>query len=117
VRTYTLVLSFTFVISFADLIYRALSCQHCFNATSDDPFIEEAEDEFVCGCSEEYMPLEVENIKPSSGIPPGSDTEDDNSEEGYVKMDGDDIIEGSNKGDAVGTASIGVYSPPNRRME
>jgi uncharacterized membrane protein len=89
VMAYTLILSVTFVISFVDLIWRFISCHHCFNSTSDDAEVEDDEDDDV------YYELgnldkNKESVTPPLS-PPESDNDDSEDEGTYVRMVDDGI--------------------------
>jgi hypothetical protein len=91
VMAYTLILSLTFALSLFDLFWRFLSCHHCFNSTSDDPFIEEVDqEEFNTAMDPDKLCMDN-----GTATPPMSDKED-GSEEGegvYAQMDDDGVVE------------------------
>jgi hypothetical protein len=79
----------TFVISLADLIWRFISCHHCFNSTSDDAEVEDDDDVYY---ELDNLDKNKESVTPPVS-PPESDNDESVDEGTYVRIVDDGIAQ------------------------
>jgi hypothetical protein len=91
------------------LFWRLLYCPHCFNSTSDDPFIEEAEEEENACSGYIEMDKLCDDNQGGTATPPlsekgsGSDCSDEGN---YAQMDDDGIVFVEQEETEVGTKGV-----------